>query len=240
MKTINFKYAPGNEATGTGGNSKKPVKTENIPRADIDFKDLAEAVADSWLANPDITLRYKKAADFKKETTDFTDSLVSRINTGSLRPGQTQTLKQINQQIDQAVGKVKTYIEKKYEDGDPKAQYSRFGIIKDSRRYIISADGNNRKLALQQMVDSVAAEGFGNEKFGTAFWRDIQSAYITAFAEASNTTGEVSSKVATKNERKKAIRTVLKSLLRVLEGNYPVAEEYKGVIRQWGWKKESY
>jgi hypothetical protein len=241
MKTFNFQYAPGDATTpGTGDDGKKPVKTRNIPQADADFRDLAEAVADSWLANPDITLRYKKAADFKKEVTAFTESLVSRITTGSLRPGQTSTLKQLDDQIDAAVGKVKTYIEKKYEDGDPQAQYARFGIIKEGRSYVISGDRNNRLPALQQMIDSIAAEGFGNEKFGTAFWTDIQTAYTAAFSQASTTTGDVSGKVATKNEHKKAIRTVLGSLLKILDGNYPVTEEYKGVIRQWGWKKESY
>ena len=241
MKTINFQYAPGEAAApGTGDNGKKPVKTRNIPQADVDFKDVSEAVADSWLANPDITLRRKKAADFKKEVTDYADTLVSRINTGSLRPGQTVTLKQLDEQIDNAAGKVKTYIEKKYEDGDPQAQYSRFGIVKEGRNYVISSDRNNRKLALQQMIDNIAAEGFGNEKFGTAFWTDIQTAYATAFGQASTTTGQVSSKVATKNERKKAITSILTSLLQILRANYPDKDEYKGVVRQWGWKKESY
>lgn len=241
MKTINFQYAPGEEsAPGTGAKEKKPVKTRNIPQADADFKDVSEAVADSWLANPDIILRYKKAADFKTEVTDFAKDLASRITTGSLRPGQTSTLNQLDEQIDAAVGKVKTYIEKKYEDGDPQAQYARFGIIKENRRYVISGDRNNRLPALQQMVDSIAAEGFGSEKFGTTFWTGIQTAYTTALSQASNTTGAVSGKVATKNERKDAIRTVLISLLKVLEGNYPNEDEYKGLIRQWGWKKESY
>ena len=242
MKTINFQYAP-NDAAAPGtvnDNNKKPVKTRNIPQADIDFKDVSDAVADSWLANPDITLRYKKASDFKKDVTDYANSLVSRITTGSLRPGQTNTLNQLDEQIDKAVSKVKTYIEKKYEDGDPQAQYARFGIIKENRSYVISGDRNNRKLALQQMIDSIAAEGFGNEKFGTAFWTDIQTAYAAAFSLASTTTGDVSSKVATKNERKKAISTVLASLLLMLRANYPDAAECKGVVRQWGWKKESY
>ena len=241
MKTINFQYAPGDAAApGIGGDDKQPVKTRNIPQADIDFKDVAEAVADSWLANTDITLRWKKAPDFQKEVTDYANTLVSRITTGSLRPGQTNTLNQLDDQIDAAVGKVKTYIEKKYEDGDPQAQYSRFGIIKENRSYAISSDRNNRKLALQQMIDAIAAEGFGAEKFGTAFWTDIQTQYAAAFSQASNTTGDVSGKVATKNERKKAISTVMTSLLMMLRANYPVAEECKGVIRLWGWKKESY
>lgn len=241
MKTINFQYAPGNEtAAGETSDNKKPVKTRNIPKADIDFKDVAQAVAQSWLANPDIVLRRKKAGDFSTEVTDYADSLVSRITTGSLRPGQTNTLNQLDDQINKGVSKVKTYIEKKYEDDDPQAQYARFGIIKEGRGYVISGDRNNRKLALQQMIDSIAAEGFGNEKFGTAFWKDIQTAYTAAFSQASSTTGDVSSKVATKNERKKAISNIMASLLLILKANYPVADEYKGVIRQWGWKKESY
>jgi len=240
MKTINFQYMPEETGGGQGDGKKKPVRTKTIPQADIDFKDVSQSVAAAWLANPDITLRWKKAADFEKETIDYADSLQIRVETGNLRPGQTLTLNQLDDRIEEGVSDVKTYIEKKYKKANAPAQFARFGITHSKAGYFLGRDRNNRNEALKLMVKSIAAEGFGNEEFGTAFWTDIQKAYETALVAASNTAGDVSKKVATKNQQKKNITVVLNSLLKVLQGNYPDQDEYKGVIRQWGWKKESY
>jgi hypothetical protein len=239
MKTNNFQYTPDAGTGGTGDETnKKPVRTRTIPKADIDFMDVAKAVAQNWLTTPGITLLWKTSADFDKAVQAYSTSLEVRINTGSLRPGQTLTLVQLDKQIEEAVGEVKIYIEKKYKRANAPAQFARFGIIKENRAYVMSQDRNNRKAALKQMVDTIAAEGFGNEEYGTAFWTDIKTAYDAALATASTTTGEVSSKVATKNEQKKSISKVLTALLFVLRGNYP--ETYKEIYRQWGWRKESY
>lgn len=240
MQINKFQYAPGPDAAGGTGNagSKKPVQTKIIPQADQDFQDVSQAVSASWIINPAITLLWKSNTDFAEEVQTFANSLQSRIVTGSLRPGQTYTIIQLDEKIDAAVTEVKIYIEKKYKSDGAQAQFARFGIIKENRKFTISRDRNNRKAALQQMINTIAAEGMGNEEFGTAFWTSIKTAYDAAAASASNTTGDVSGKVATKNEQKKAITKVMSALVLVLKGNYP--DTYKEIYRQWGWKKESY
>ena len=238
MKTVNFQYMPDAAAGGQGGSNKKPVQTKIIPQADIDFKDVSATVAEAWMINPAITLVWKKSGDFKNEVQLFGATLEGRIETGSLRPGQTLILKKLDDEIDAAVGDVKTYIEKKYKKANAIAQFARFGITKTDSGYYLGRDRNNRNQALSQMVKAIAAEGFANEEFGTAFWTGMQTSYAAALKQAGITTGDVSGKVATKNEQKKAITKVLSALLFVLRGNYP--ETYKEIYRQWGWKKESY
>jgi len=228
-----------NETNG-GGEAGRPIATAIIPTADTDFKDVAKNVANSWLNNPDITLIWKKAPDFLKDVSDYETALTSRKATGSLRPGQSQTLEQLDVQIDEGVSMVKVYLEKKYKIANAPAQFPRFGIIKENKHLRISKDRNNRLEALKLMITGIAADGFDNEEYGKAFWADMQTNYAAALLAAGNTSGEVSGKVATKNEQKKAIRKVLTSLLLVIKGNYPTKTEYKAVYRKWGWQKESY
>jgi hypothetical protein len=225
--------------TATGGNGAgKPIATAIIPTADTDFKDVAKNVAKTWLNNPDITLIWKKAPDFMQQVTDYETALTSRKATGSLRPGQSQMLDQLDKQVDAAVTEVKVYIQKKFKKSMAQAQFARYGIVKEASTYRISKDRNNRLEALKLMITAIATEGFGNEEYGTAFWTDMQSNYATALDAANNTSGAVSGKVATKNEQKKAIKKVLSNLLLIIKGNYP--DTFEKVYRNWGWRKESY
>jgi hypothetical protein len=237
MYTNKFMY---DDAAAAGG-GPQPVKTNPtsaIPAADVDFMDVAKAVAASWLANPNFTLLWKKSSDFDNEVQTYATSLDSRLSTGSVRPGQTFTLKQLDKKINDAVTEVKVYIQKKYNKANAPAQFTRFGIVKENGAFIFSRDRNNRKAAFKLMIAAIAAEGFGAEEYGTAFWTALQADYDAALTAASNTIGNVSEKVATKNQQKLAIKKVLTSLLLIIKGNYP--DTYKEMYRKWGWKKESY
>lgn len=225
-------------AATAGKPAIKAKATAIIPEADTDFKDVAKNVAESWLNNTDITLRWKTATDFQQQVAGFEAVLSSRKATGSLRPGLVQTLEQLDRNIDEAVINVKLYIKKKFKKAFAQAQYARYGIVKEGTYYRISTDRNNRLQALKLMIAAIAADGFGNEEYGSAFWQEMQTSYAAALSAAGNTSGQLSTEVATKNQQKKEIRKVLSSLLLAIKANCP--DTFDKVYRQWGWRKESY
>ena len=229
---------PDAEIPSGGNGGSKPNQTAIIPRADTDFMDVAKNVSKAWLAEPAITLIWKTAADFDKQVSQYETELSSRKSIGSFKPGQSQTLDQLDKQIDEAVAMVKVYIEKKYKKANAAAQFARFGIVKEGSHYRFSRDRNNRRDAFKLMLAAIVADGFDGEEYGKNFWAGMQASYAEALDTANDTSGQVSGKVATKNEQKKAIRKVLSSLLLVLKGNYP--DTYKSIFRKWGWQKESY
>lgn len=230
-------YAP-EVATGNGAPVKTVNKTDAIPASDVDFMDVAKAVGVSWAANPAITLVWKNAPDFNNGVVAYVTALNSRQTAGSQRPAQTQTLRQLDKTIDDAVIEVKVYIKKKYKKANAPAQFARFGIVKENTAYVLSRDRNNRNNSFGLMIASIRADGFESEEYGTEFWTTMKADYAAALNLASNTTGDISGKVATKNQQKQAIKKVLAALLLVLRGNYP--ETYPEIYRLWGWKKESY
>ena len=237
MFTQKFMFAP--EVAGSNGTqTAKPNTTATMPEADIDFMDVAKAVAGTWLANPAITLLWKTSSDFDKDVQAYATALGSRQNTGSLRPGLTQNLRLLDKKIDDAVAEVKVYIERKFKTANATAQFARYGIVKENRAYMISRDRNNRNASFDLMIAAIAADGFGSEEYGSAFWTSMKTDYNAALQLASTTTGDLSGKVATKNQQKQAIKKVLAALLLLLRGNYP--ETYPEMYRLWGWKKESY
>ena len=98
---------------GTGGNNTVHRKA-NIPAGDVDFLGVAKAVVDSWAANPEITLVWTSQADFAANVALYESTLNTRLTTGAERPIETQTMNNLDTQIDNAVEEVKAYISDKY------------------------------------------------------------------------------------------------------------------------------
>ncbi len=227
-----------NAANNDGESGKQPKKVGTLPKADVDFMDVSTNVAASWVANPQITLLWKKSDVFKMEVDSYCAELGSRIQTGSKRPGFAHSLVGLDKQVNIAVKEVRVYIAKKFKTSNAPAQYPRYGIVKQNDAYVLPVDRNQRKAALTLMVQAIAADGFGDEEYGLNFWKEMEAAYKVAVAESGGTAGTVSEKVATKNVQKRGIRKVLVNLRKAIEANYP--DTYREVLRKWGWQKETY
>ena len=168
---IPVKYLQPDAAVPTGGSAApKANTTAAIPAADVDFMDVSKAVAAAWLSTPGITLIWKTSAAFNAEVQGLALTIGGRKATGSLRPGQTFTLQQLDKKMDDAVKEVKVYIERKFKTAGAATQFARYGIVKEGSMYRLSRDRNNRLEALQLMITAIAADGFGTEEYGTAFW----------------------------------------------------------------------
>lgn len=227
-----------NAANNGGEKDKQPKKTGTLPQADVDFMDVSTNVAASWVANPQITLLWKKSYEFSGEVQLYCDELRSRRETGSKRPGFAHSLVGLDQQANSAVKEVRVYIAKKFKTSNAPVQYPRYGIVKENNVYMLPRDRNQRKAALTLMVQAIEADGFADEEYGLNFWKEMEAVYKVAVAESGGTAGTVSVKVATKNVQKRGIRKVLVSLRKTIEANYP--DTYREVLRKWGWQKETY
>jgi len=225
-------------ADNGGATTTTKTKKRYTPDADSDFLTVSKKVRDAWAGNPLITLIWTNQAAFNTMVNNYEAFLGTRKSDGSFRPSETQTLGQLDTQINTAVSEVKTYIEYKFKKPNAVAQYARYGIVKENGTYILPRDKDDRKLSLPLMITAIAADGFGAEKYGTAFWTAMKTDYDAALKAASDTDGDVSGGAANKNQYKKQVAKVMNALRLVLKGNYP--DTYKAVYRQWGWQKEDY
>lgn len=132
---------------------------------------------------------------------------------------------------------VQAYLRKKFKKND-KANYGRYGIVKENKTYQFPKDRDERKESLLLMKEAIAIDGFGDEEYGTLFWTTMISDYNKAFNSAKTIDGGKSTNVGSKNVSKDAIRKVLVSLRHVIVGNYP--DTYTEEVRAWGWQKEDY
>jgi len=214
------------------------IHKPTLPRKDDDIRDTGRLVSDHWATQAQILLVWITQPQFAQLITDYTAELDQRKQKGASRSPITDALDTVDEQIDDAIPYVKGYIAGKYGMNHASAHYSVFGIVHHDGEWQFPVDHNVRKESLQMMVDAIAAEGFGANEFGTAFWTATQTTFNNLLTQANTTDEEVSGKVSSKNQMKQKIKKVLQSLVYVLHGNYP--DTYRATLRTWGLQKEDY
>jgi len=216
----------------------KPKRTPNIPQADVDLMETSKVVSQSWNANPAITLIYTNSTDFETLVNSFSSVLNLRITTGELRPEYTKKLELLDKEINKRTEAVKRYLVDKYEEESATSYYSQFGIVKTNRGFKLPYDQEERKIALGNLISALTTHGFQTKTYGLTYWTDVLEKYTDYLTQSIQIDGSVSAKVGSKNTLKKQIKKVLNSLIKVITGNYP--DDYKNVLRNWGFQKEKY
>jgi hypothetical protein len=218
--------------------SSKPVKTTNVPLADIDFGSVVNKVKDKWNISAWLTLQYITYADFEPKAEQYITILNTRINYGKNRPKITNDIKLINKEIDSKISNVKGYIADKYGKENAISYYPSFGIEHYKKSYIIPKDQNSRSEALDLMVKAIIENDFIDKTYGKTYWEDIKVRFDALLLAASQLDSSVSNAVGDKNILKKELKKILNSIVLIIKANYP--ENYKQELRTWGFQKEKY
>ena len=218
--------------------SAKVKSTGNNPRKDTDLNLLTKSVESAWRANNHISLIWTDVDKYKASIDAYSTTLTERQGTGGTRKEVTAKLAQLDTDIDKAVATLKSYLVYKYEKDKAPSYYPQFGIERVGKLFIVPRDRNKRVAALKQIQAAVITHGFGNEKYGTAYWQQTADSYNALLTQATTVDGTVAKKVGDKNELRKTIVKTHNALINVLKGNYP--DTYKSVLREWGFQKEKY
>jgi len=236
-------YSPDAADAAAGSANTTPTDTHirhaaNVPSKDAALLGVSQSVSTKWAASAFIALVWRTQGDFASDVAAFKNGLESRNTEGGKRSQQTQELENLDNEIEDAVSYVKSYIGDKFGPPNARAHFAEFGIAHRSGNYEFPKERQQRKDALRMMADAVAANGFDTKQYGTAWWADIKTKYdaasTAASAGASNVSGAVSEMVTLRTN----LRRVLHSILLLLEANYP--DTFDQAKREWGFLKEGY
>jgi hypothetical protein len=223
--------------------TEQPIATKTkatgiMPRSQFDVLNLAENAAEKWEQTPQITLLWTNAGEFKKLVSEYKNFLQERVEVGSGRSSQTQTLKNFDSQINKAVEEIKIAIMAKFGKDNGKAYYAEFGIVKQSRHFTIPTDRNQRVSSLLLLSKAINNHKLQVINFDNTFFETIANDYTMALQATQKTDSSISVSVGNKNDLRKQIETILTTLHIVIKANYP--NTYEGELRGWGFQKEKY
>ncbi len=228
----------GGSGGGSGSTPTKKAAKGNVPRKDQDLGDTAKAVSTKWSTETWLTLQYTTQSAFDGRVTDFLKDIADKLTESGDRSPIAQQFINLDKDISKGAKNVKAYIADKFSAEDAHAYYAQFGFVHRNHSWEIPRDHNARLAALNLMVAAIAANGFGSKTYGTTFWTDIRDKYDTAITSAGTADADISGLVGDKILARKHIRKVLNSLVSVIKGNYP--EDYKQILRTFGFQKEKY
>lgn len=237
------KFLAPDTTTGTGsstitGTPATHVRTPTLPSKDEDVLTTSERVSTVWSATAGITLIWMTSGNFATLVSDYGIELGLRQSVGGSRSPLTDSFDIVNEKIDDAIPFVKGYIAGKYGANHAPHHYAPFGIIHRHHGWEFPTDHDERKTALNLMVAAIAAEGFGANDFGTAFWTQVRTDFNALLTSTSTTDESISAEVSKKNQLKTQIKRVLQALVYVLHGNYP--DTYYSTLRTWGIIKQDF
>lgn len=215
----------------------KPRKVRLLPANDQQLAALAVFAARHWQAETWLTLRHSSAAQFLQQAEAYEAAVASRQQAGSTRPIDADELLELDAHIDTHIYRVKNRLVDKYGKKSAVAHYSTVGITKYRGAYIIDRERTRRAAALQALIKGLSTEQITDGKFGLAFWQPIAQRYQALLQQLTDTNGAVAQAVSHKDAMRAAVETVLSSLAKVLDGNYPDKQEYRAQLRAWGYQK---
>lgn len=218
----------------------KPRKVALLPSSDQQLAELAVFVADIWAAESWLTLRHATAATLQTQARAYQKAVASRQQAGSARPIQADELLNLDAQIDENLFRLKNRLSDKYGKKSALAHFPTLGIINDNKSYILDRERTKRAAALETLVTGLKTEDIGDGNYGTAFWQPIAKRYGELVDELTHADSKVSAAVAAKDAMRDELETILSSLAKALDANYPVKKEYKAQLRAWGFQRESY
>ena len=243
--------ASGGASASDSNPVKKTRRKDLLPEADGQLADLAVFAAKHWQESEQtwLTIRYITSGAFLTLATNYQQSIASRMDIGGDRPTQALRILQLDTLINDNLFRVKGMLEGKYTKKAAPSYFLSMGIVKKRQAYIIHRERSKRALALAQLAKGVRDQGFITQtlpdgtvvfEFGTAFWEPIATEYAQLLKDLTETTGEISEAVGTKDKERLEVEKVLRSIAKILEGNYPDAKEFNAQLRAWGYQRENY
>lgn len=214
-----------------------PRKTPLLPRGDRQLAALSVAVGKYWLAQPWLTLRYVTAAEFQPKTVAYEAAVGSRALAGSTRPIEADELLTLDHTIDTTLYRIKNRLTDKYDKKTAVSHYPTVGISKYQGDYVLAGDRPARAAALNLLLAGLLTEKIGDGPYGTAFWTPIAKRYNVLVGHLTETDGTISKAVAAKDTQRAYVSTVLSSLIKAIDANFPNEAEYKAELRAAGFQR---
>ncbi len=230
---------PGNEFPVESNTPKKAVKHKTLVSKRT--QDLI-AVANSLVEKLDTKIyatRLFNMETFSKTVEELKTAEYSRQSLVGARPEMTGELNDLDQIIDTNICQLKNMMEEKYTKKLAPLHFPKFMITKKRNGYLFPSRREERRSALEHVIETIEKEGLGERTYGTAFWTAISERYNSLMLETITADGTVSVSANTKNKLKEQLTSMINTYILIIKANN-TAEDFPSTLRDLGIQKEKY
>ena len=225
---------------------KAPPRTKNfLPQSQLDLATLGVNAAARYAADvaatPGFGLIWQKAVDFSALAAAAQTKVAEAGTTQNNRTPNADVIDALDEEINQRLPNVRTYLNNAYEDTDAaivRGYLGQLGFVLQHGSYQFPKGQQERLTALTTLLGGLVTHGLGARKYGTAYWTALRDKYKQALQAAGSGAGSTSTVVDQKNELLDQLREVLTALHYLLRAQYP--KGWKAKLRAYGYQKERY
>jgi hypothetical protein len=225
---------------------KAPSRVKNfLPQGQIDLATLGVNAAAKYAAEvtatPAFGLIWTKPADFTALAVAAQAKVAEAGTTQANRTPNADVIDGLDEQINQRLPNLRTYLSNAYEDTDPaivRGYLGQLGFVLQHGSYLFPKGQQERLTALNTLLSGLTTHGLGTRKYGLTFWTGLRDKYKLALQAAGTGAGTASTVVDQKNELLDQLREVLTALYYLLRAQYP--KGWKAKLRAYGYQKERY
>lgn len=216
-----------------------PVRRNPLIPQDQDQKAaLALFLAAAWKLNPQLVLLWITQAEFEAKAQQYAAAVKARNQAAALRPQQTLSFAQYDQQIQDGLDDVKAYLREEFGKENAKAYFAEFGIETHGEHYELPLAQKERADALEMLVAALTKYGFQDRKYGKAYWEPIAAGYAALTGKSRQDRAALSGLVGEKDGLETEIDEVLSAMLCLLEAQYRKPEALAAKRRELGFQRE--
>ncbi|PJJ52906.1 hypothetical protein [Hymenobacter chitinivorans] len=228
------------KATESAAAPTEPTKSVNrasqLPTSAIALAEVATNAAKAWQASELPVLLWLSKTDFAAQAAAFAESRDEADAAGDARTPQSRRLQTLDTLLNQSLRYVKGYLAEA--NDDKKAYYGEFGIEKVNKSYQLPRHRTERVKSLDKLLKALKAHKFDKNKYGTAHWEPLITEYKALVKDSSDTSGERSGKVSSKDQGEEQVRKALRALIHHIKAQFP--DTFEAKLREFGFQKESY
>ena len=223
----------------TEENTVKKPKKKTRPTTDADI--IARGnFAKNKLEEVDLHCNNVSPASMETHLTTFYEAYVQKDAAKFTKSNARIEAGILSKQFDEAVSALKGILRHNYSVKEAVALYPEFGIDKDkSKNYRLDGTEYAKLADLEKMTLAVKKYDIQSDKCGLEFWEPKIVRYKELVDVLVNKAGNISEKVATKTQMRRAINDDFNSIIYLIKCNYP-KDEVPAMLRAFGFQKERY
>jgi len=245
-KKDNSKAKTTEKKTTDAKEEKKVKKVKKTPSISTNYQDVAaqtKTVLRQWANNnPLFDCPLVPYRTLQSESAKFEALLRTRTNQNSDKRGNTNTLTDVNKQIDAAVSIFRRYLKAEYPTVKNFAQqYQYYGFVLNEKSvYVFPKDNDQRSTALDIMVSrlSEANNVFANRDFGLSHWTQLKRNHNQTWDTSDDLRSSRASIVSDTTKQYRLLKDYLQDLHDYVKLFYR-RQDFKAALRSFGFMKET-
>ena len=181
-----------------------------------------------WITHPEINSLASEALT----------AITAKRQTAALRPGQTITLENVDEQTAATTSELRTLMKKKLKE-DYQRHYPAFGFVASGKNWILPLDRDKRAVAIRDLLLPAlhAHEMEADADAGAAIWQAILDILTIALTTADTTKRTRTEQVAVTTPQAARVEKVLRAIIHLVKAQWP--DEAEAMLRVYGFVRES-